>query len=338
VRLLLTEKEVSLASRMVSDEQQAEFRSWFWIRRDPDPETPRNEFREEFHYRVAHVDQLFGDRRAGELGWMTTPGAIQLILGDPANVRRVPKGVFAQGAYRDLMVWDYGSSAPGGALSVQFVSTSKGLAIVNDPRTGALPDSLTRALARAVRNTVRDPDLPLGEIPTDNRISDTLPMHGSVHLESGALEADVSISLSDLRGRAEDDHLVVELEVGLSDVLATAESVRSISVIDFRISAEQFGRWSKRKLHVVLSLPAGSFDPARVGAVRVTEHPTGRCAMMTVARRESGSLARRAVGHVLAIDRKIAHGGIVAAFIEGDETSTNPGSLALPGAPIRRRQ
>jgi hypothetical protein len=211
------------------------------------------------------------------------------------------------------------------------------MVVVNDPRTEALPTPLTRALSRAIRTAVRDSDLPLGGIPMDSRTADALPMQGSVRIDSGALEADVSMSLSDLRGRADGDHLVVELEVGLSDPSSADETVRRISVIDFRISAEQFGRWSKRKLHVVLSLPAGSFNPACVGAVRITERPTGRWSVVTVANSESRPPARQALGHVLASDRRPADGGVVAAFIEGDKTSANSGPLALPGALIPRR-
>jgi GWxTD domain-containing protein len=337
VRLLLTEEEVSLASQMLSPEQQTEFRTWFWIRRDPDPETLRNEFREAFHARVAYVDRQFGDRGAGEAGWMTAPGAIQLVLGDPDEVRRLPKGVFAEGSYRDLTVWEYGPAAPGGALSVPFVRVSERMVVVEDPRTGALPTFLTQALSRAIRAAVRHPDLPLGGLLMDSRATDVLPTYGSARIDSGALVADMSMSLRDLRGRADEDRLVIELDVDLTGPSAGDGAVCRISEMQFSISSEQFDQWSKRMLHVVLSLPPGSFDPTCSGAVHITEQPTGRSARVTVAARGSELPAPHAVGHVLAVDHSAAHGGVVAAFIEGDETAASSLSRGLPDALIPRR-
>jgi hypothetical protein len=141
----------------------------------------------------------------------------------------------------------------------------------------------------------------------------------------------------DLRGRADEDQLVIELDVDLTGPSAGDRAVCRISEMQFRISSEQFDQWSKRLLHVALSLPPGSFDPTCIGTLHITEQPTGRSARMRVVPRGSEPLARHAVGHVLAVDRSAAHGGVVAAFIEGDETVASSLSLALPDALIPRR-
>ena len=66
ISLLLMEEEAEIASGLVSPEEQAAFRQWFWARRDPAPETPINELRRQFHDRVSFAEKEFGDLKAGE--------------------------------------------------------------------------------------------------------------------------------------------------------------------------------------------------------------------------------------------------------------------------------
>jgi len=67
---------------------RSEFVTNFWKVRDPRPETPENEFREEFEWRVAYADaHLSEDETRGSL---TDRGAVFLLVGPPTYVGRKP--------------------------------------------------------------------------------------------------------------------------------------------------------------------------------------------------------------------------------------------------------
>ena len=58
----------------------------FWRKRDPDPVTPVNEFREEHYRRIAYANTKLDD---GLLpGWKTERGRIYIMLGDPRSVEQ----------------------------------------------------------------------------------------------------------------------------------------------------------------------------------------------------------------------------------------------------------
>jgi GWxTD domain-containing protein len=61
----------------------------FWARRDTDPSTPINEFRQAYYTRLATADKAF---RAGKPGWKTDRGRIYILLGRPTNILRKAMG------------------------------------------------------------------------------------------------------------------------------------------------------------------------------------------------------------------------------------------------------
>jgi GWxTD domain-containing protein len=58
----------------------------FWRQRDPDPETPANQLREEFYRRVAYSDMRFASASANKTGWETDRGRIYIKYGPPREV------------------------------------------------------------------------------------------------------------------------------------------------------------------------------------------------------------------------------------------------------------
>jgi GWxTD domain-containing protein len=64
-------------------EDRGEFIRDFWARRDPDPTTQVNEFRETYYQRMAIADKAF---KRGKPGWMTDRGRAYILLGPPTNV------------------------------------------------------------------------------------------------------------------------------------------------------------------------------------------------------------------------------------------------------------
>lgn len=94
---LLTKKEKKDWKKQVKTAEQAElFVELFWAKRDPDLETPLNEFLQDFELRVEAADEAFGtDKKRGAL---TDRGEVLILLGRPAQrIERAP-GADAGGA------------------------------------------------------------------------------------------------------------------------------------------------------------------------------------------------------------------------------------------------
>jgi len=81
---LLTKDEVKQWKAIQTDDAAAAFVDLFWARRDPTPDTPRNEFREAFDARVKFSDDNFGTRRLR--GSLTDRGKAFILLGPPEQV------------------------------------------------------------------------------------------------------------------------------------------------------------------------------------------------------------------------------------------------------------
>jgi GWxTD domain-containing protein len=59
----------------------------YWRKRDPDPQSPRNELMEEYYDRVLYADKNFGSYTEG---WKSDMGMIFIRFGAPENVERHP--------------------------------------------------------------------------------------------------------------------------------------------------------------------------------------------------------------------------------------------------------
>lgn len=76
-----TEKEIFL---ILKPEERTRFIQIFWKQRDPMPDTPQNEFYEEYMKRVRFADANFG-RQSSRKGSQTDRGYYYLLLGPPIN-------------------------------------------------------------------------------------------------------------------------------------------------------------------------------------------------------------------------------------------------------------
>jgi GWxTD domain-containing protein len=80
VRLIMTKEERAIFRHLPDVVAKEEFIQEFWMKRDPDPDTEENEFREEFFARIDYANQHF---REGPPGWNTDRGRIYVYLGPP---------------------------------------------------------------------------------------------------------------------------------------------------------------------------------------------------------------------------------------------------------------
>jgi GWxTD domain-containing protein len=83
VRYLLTASEADEYRHLADPVSRSEFITKFWKTRDPKPETPENEFKDEFEKRAAFADQYFGQEE--KRGSDTDRGMVFVLMGPPAR-------------------------------------------------------------------------------------------------------------------------------------------------------------------------------------------------------------------------------------------------------------
>jgi GWxTD domain-containing protein len=89
VRWIITDQEMQAFKSLSNDEERDQFIENFWLRRNPNPDSPENEFREEHYARIAYSNDHFA---AGKPGWRTDRGHIYIAYGKPDNIDAHPSG------------------------------------------------------------------------------------------------------------------------------------------------------------------------------------------------------------------------------------------------------
>jgi len=89
VRYIITPEEEQAFKLLGTDEERDEFIEQFWLRRDPTPDTPENEFREEHYRRIQYANEHFA---AGVPGWRTDRGRIYVVWGAADEIESHPSG------------------------------------------------------------------------------------------------------------------------------------------------------------------------------------------------------------------------------------------------------
>jgi len=79
-RLIMTKQETKIWNRLPDAETRKEFIADFWLKRDPDPDTEANEYRQEFEARVEYATKRF---REGIKGYNTDRGRVYIFMGPP---------------------------------------------------------------------------------------------------------------------------------------------------------------------------------------------------------------------------------------------------------------
>src|ERR1700722_1037023 len=89
VRWIITDQELKAFKSLSNDEERDNFIETFWQRRNPDPDSPENEFREENYRRIAYANEHYA---AGKPGWETDRGHIYIAYGKPDSIESHPSG------------------------------------------------------------------------------------------------------------------------------------------------------------------------------------------------------------------------------------------------------
>ncbi|MGH9340548.1 MAG: GWxTD domain-containing protein [Acidobacteriota bacterium] len=90
---IISDEEKAVFGKLTTDEEREQFIEQLWFRRDPDPRTSVNEFKEEHYRRIAYANEHFA---SGDPGWVTDRGIIYIIHGPPDNIESRPTGGFYQ--------------------------------------------------------------------------------------------------------------------------------------------------------------------------------------------------------------------------------------------------
>jgi len=120
------EKKAFLA--LQTDEERENFIENFWRRRDPNPDTEENEFREEYYERIAYANEHY---TSGIPGWKTDRGRIYITWGKPDEIESHPSGgAYDRPSYEGggstttypFEIWFYRHlDGPGDGVEIEFV-------------------------------------------------------------------------------------------------------------------------------------------------------------------------------------------------------------------------
>ena len=106
VAYLISETERQAFLNLEGADLRDSFIGAFWQRRDPNPTTPENEFRDEHTVRIAYANEFYG-RDTGRAGWRTDRGRFHIVLGPP----RIKEDFSYSNFLYPAELWFYNDSA-----------------------------------------------------------------------------------------------------------------------------------------------------------------------------------------------------------------------------------
>jgi GWxTD domain-containing protein len=86
---IITKEEADAFLRLTNNEEREQYIEEFWRRRNPDPDSPENSYREEHYRRIAYANEHFS---SGIPGWKTDRGHIYILWGAPDEIDSHPAG------------------------------------------------------------------------------------------------------------------------------------------------------------------------------------------------------------------------------------------------------
>jgi len=86
---IIAPEERAAFLHLQTNEEREQFIEQFWLRRNPDPDSPENTFKEEHYRRIAYSNEHFA---SGIPGWKTDRGRIYIMWGKPDEIESHPSG------------------------------------------------------------------------------------------------------------------------------------------------------------------------------------------------------------------------------------------------------
>jgi GWxTD domain-containing protein len=89
VPYIITDPERATFKKLATDDEREAFIEDFWERRNPNPGSPENEYKEEYYRRIAYANEHYA---SGIPGWKTDRGRIYIMYGPADEVDTHPSG------------------------------------------------------------------------------------------------------------------------------------------------------------------------------------------------------------------------------------------------------
>jgi len=89
VPYVITDEERGAFRKLSTDEEREQFIEQFWERRNPNPGSPENEFKEEYYRRIAYANEHYA---SGIPGWKADRGRIYIMYGPADEIESHPSG------------------------------------------------------------------------------------------------------------------------------------------------------------------------------------------------------------------------------------------------------
>jgi GWxTD domain-containing protein len=89
VRWIIAPDERSAYSALATNPERLQFIDGFWERRNPNPGSAENKFKEEHYRRLAYANQHFA---SGRPGWESDRGRVYIVYGKPDSIDAYPSG------------------------------------------------------------------------------------------------------------------------------------------------------------------------------------------------------------------------------------------------------
>lgn len=115
VPYIITNAERNVFLALKTDADRDAFIQNFWEIRNPDPNSPTNEFRDEYYRRLAYANDQFGSPGRHD-GWRTDRGMVYITLGPPQQLTPYRSSQYLT----PLEIWFYQSPSPNHALPPYF--------------------------------------------------------------------------------------------------------------------------------------------------------------------------------------------------------------------------
>ncbi len=110
-KYIASSQEIDQFEKLESIDSKREFLFRFWEARDPEPETPQNEFKKQYLERIQYADNRFSTFR--RKGYKTDRGRVYVIYGETDQIDRYPNETSA----KPYEIWYY-NSVEGGVVFV----------------------------------------------------------------------------------------------------------------------------------------------------------------------------------------------------------------------------
>lgn len=126
VPYIITDAEKSVFLSLPNEVERGKFINQFWEKRDPDPNTPENEFKMAYYKRIAIANKVFSTGKKD--GWRTDRGKIFILLGPPQEIQYDSMPIQSALSYYhgDREIWNYwGLENPRLPYNLEFVFVDK---------------------------------------------------------------------------------------------------------------------------------------------------------------------------------------------------------------------